>query len=396
MANVVRQIFVSFFLISTLLVSCQKNEFKHPELWNSIDSLMKSNPKDALDALGQISPDTLKGWDYMRYGILLTQAKDKNYIDHTSDSLMNVISTYCDSLAAPRYLHLRSHYYHGRVYHDMDSSKLAIKNYLIALRMANDSKDNEFMALSATNIGRVLVKEKLYELANEFYAIAQKSIEQSNDTLKLFIILINRAYIDLELGSPRYPAAEKKLEQAYSISHNLAPIFKQRARIAFSSLYSLVPDHQKTIDWSRSSISVQPDTSKHADSYLLMGKAYLKLNNLDSAQYCLEKSTSSYKDAVRYSAYANLAEVARSMGLWKQALTWNDSSHYYFYKMEALKRSVDIVSDIKDFAHGEELKSYLNHSRKKQNTLYVFICAVLVFLLIICYIYMATHRKSKL
>ncbi len=395
MIKTFQQFLISFFLISNLLISCQKNDYKHPELWNSIDLLMKSNPKQALTELSKISPDTLDAWDYMRYGILLTQAQDKSYIDHTSDSLMNVVALYCDSLKAPRDLHLRSHYYRGRVYHDMDRSTMAIQDYLITLKIANELQDHEFIGLSATNIGRVLVKNRLFELADEFYAIGQKSIEQTNDTVKLFIIWINRAYIDMDIDTPRYAEAEKKLERAYSLSHNLAPVFKQRARMAFSSLYSLVPDHQKTIDWSRAAILVQPDTARHGDNYLLMGKAYLHLNNLDSAQYCLQKSTFSYKDAIRYNAYANLAEVARDQGLWKQALTWNDSSHYYFYKMEAQRRSADIVSDIKDFEHSESLKSYLKQSRKKQNTLYIFICAVLLSFLLITYDYVMTRRRSK-
>ena len=133
MIKTFQQFLISFFLISNLLISCQKNDYKHPELLNSIDLLMKSNPKQALTELSKISPDTLDAWDYMRYGILLTQAQDKSYIDHTSDSLMNVVALYCDSLIAPRDLHLRFHYYLGRFYHDMDRSTMAIQDYLITL-----------------------------------------------------------------------------------------------------------------------------------------------------------------------------------------------------------------------------------------------------------------------
>ena len=53
-----------------------------------------------------------------KYALLLTQAEDKNYILHTSDSLINIAVCYYDSIQDTD-LSAKSHYYLGRVYQDL-------------------------------------------------------------------------------------------------------------------------------------------------------------------------------------------------------------------------------------------------------------------------------------
>ena len=96
-----RYFLLGIFLTGLLCVSCQKYEERYADMWKNIDRLMEISPSEALVALKDISVDSLPYTDYMRYGLLMTQAKDKNYIDHTSDTLINTITTYYDSINAP-------------------------------------------------------------------------------------------------------------------------------------------------------------------------------------------------------------------------------------------------------------------------------------------------------
>ena len=76
---------------------------------------------------------------------------------------------------------MKAHYYRARVYHDMDSSIWALHEYMNAYKLANEAENDNFIALSTTNLGRLLVKHKLYKEADDCYKRAQEIIEAGND-----------------------------------------------------------------------------------------------------------------------------------------------------------------------------------------------------------------------
>ena len=127
-----------------------------------------------------------------------------------------------------------------------------------------------------------------------------------------------------------------------------------------------------------------------------MGEAYSSLGKSDSAMYCLRKSAQSNKAEIKYGSFAKLAELARKRGMFEKALNWNDSSHIYFYQMEAARKPAMIISNLKDFVHGEELEYYRNVSLKKQAKVWIFFVIVLLITLCISYDYVCTRRKAKL
>ena len=100
------------------------------------DSLMENHPDSALLLLENIdNTDTLLRADRAYYALLLTQAKDKNYIKHTTDSVMHKVVDYYDS-GNNDILRMKAHYYLARVYQDMDSVSASVGEFLIALKNA--------------------------------------------------------------------------------------------------------------------------------------------------------------------------------------------------------------------------------------------------------------------
>lgn len=83
-------LFVCFLLCTNLVPGTE-----HPALITQhsalilADSLMHVCPDTALQLLQAILPDTLPSAEQRaHYALLLTQAHDKNYLTHTSDSLI--------------------------------------------------------------------------------------------------------------------------------------------------------------------------------------------------------------------------------------------------------------------------------------------------------------------
>ena len=386
--------YLFLFLLVVLLTSCHKADKRQLTLWNEIESQMSHHPDTALQLLKHISPDTLQLPDRMYYDLLLTQANDKNYIDHTSDSLILNVVSYYNSVKAPIYLRLQANYYLARVYHDMDSLSLAIKGYMTVNKMAMDMNQTEYITLASNNLGRILANNGLLDEADACFKKAQEYIEIEGDTLRLFVVLINRAYINIKSGKEYYTEAESKLERAYSLSENLDNMFRQRLFVAYASLYKLIPDNRKTITWQKASIAIQEDTMKHHRSHLMIGQAYDLLQQYDSAMYYLSKSVLSDENNIKRDGYSMLVDVARKRGMYKDALCWYDSCMKYTQLTEANNKTVKVITNLKDIVHQEEITQFMAKSRINQIRLWSLIVVFVILLLILLYRYLKARKKA--
>ncbi len=110
-----------FLLLAALFFACSDAVHRYVPSLLRADSLMQVGCADsALAVLENISAKELVfSSSQARYALLLTQARDKNYILHTDDSLIRIAVDYYDGTGdvASR---AKAHYYLGRVYQDMN------------------------------------------------------------------------------------------------------------------------------------------------------------------------------------------------------------------------------------------------------------------------------------
>ena len=120
--NIIRHFFLAFIAVTfvSTIVSCTRNS-NMEGLLSAAEAVMDAHPDSALVLLDSLDGSaTLHGLmneaDRARYALLLTQARHKNYIDETSDSLITTAVDYYDrhSSAEPFRLML-SRYYQGVV-----------------------------------------------------------------------------------------------------------------------------------------------------------------------------------------------------------------------------------------------------------------------------------------
>ncbi|MBD5225679.1 MAG: hypothetical protein HDS68_06930 [Bacteroidales bacterium] len=184
------------------------------EVFASAEALMEDRPDSALALLEAIDPHRLSGARrHALHALLLTQARDKNYIDETSDSLISIAVTYFDN-STDTYRRMLSHYYlsrvhyyggnyvdaareaeaaltaltadhentgywKGRIYHDLAILASETSNPILALDYNNeaikifDSIGNNYfktdaLLLSARNYIIVNDWNKLYNILNKF------------------------------------------------------------------------------------------------------------------------------------------------------------------------------------------------------------------------------------
>ena len=79
--------------------------------------------------------------------LLITEARDKNYIEHTSDSLINVAIQYFEKKKDINRLS-EAYYCQGRILSELSASEEALTAYLKAKELVRETSDRDLEALS--------------------------------------------------------------------------------------------------------------------------------------------------------------------------------------------------------------------------------------------------------
>ena len=83
-----RNIYVIFLSLAFCLIACRQYPHIQP-LLQETETLMGSRPDSSLILLESIpSPEKLSEEDYATWCLLMTQARDKNYVEHMSNSVI--------------------------------------------------------------------------------------------------------------------------------------------------------------------------------------------------------------------------------------------------------------------------------------------------------------------
>jgi hypothetical protein len=124
-------------LLSVLaLFAC--TDHRYPTTLVAADSLCAVNPDSALSLLTQYkdSIQTASKAHRMYYHLLLADAKNKTYVDMTSDSILKEVADYYDRHGSANE-QMRAHYLLGCAYRDMGEAPMALQCYQDAVDKAD-------------------------------------------------------------------------------------------------------------------------------------------------------------------------------------------------------------------------------------------------------------------
>ncbi|WP_289395800.1 tetratricopeptide repeat protein [Parabacteroides goldsteinii] len=152
-----------------------------PEL-SYAESLMQRCPSSALVVLDSMEvPSPSDKFQYATWCLLITQARDKNYIKHTSDSLINIALDYFEKQDDP-VRKASTLYYEGRVNHDLHNAEEATDYYLRARDVAKNTTDYRLLYLINNHLGTLYAYRNLPDLALDTYVNAQNYSIQLKDS----------------------------------------------------------------------------------------------------------------------------------------------------------------------------------------------------------------------
>ncbi|MGN0048581.1 MAG: hypothetical protein ACI37U_06805 [Bacteroides sp.] len=142
------------------LLGCGKHSVR-TEVLNRAESLMEAHPDSAYALLRTIDSTSLApGEEQARYALLYTQARDKNYIVQTDDSLIQVAVRYYDSIGRTDRQAL-AYYLWGGVYRDLNRQADALEQYLHAIPLAEKSHTYSLQGRIYLNVGYLYYLQKI-------------------------------------------------------------------------------------------------------------------------------------------------------------------------------------------------------------------------------------------
>ena len=323
------------------------------------------------------------------YALLLTQAKDQNYVTHTDDSLIRVAVDYYDT-SDDITLRAKAHYYLGRVCQDRGDIEGTVREFLVAMPLAEKAENYDLNILLKSNLGLLFWRHGLQEEADSLYRQAVELAEAHHDSLRLAVVLVHCADICMERGEEYYTDAEKYLKRALKLVKDTDK--QHTEELVFSSLSYLLEYQGKSreaILYANKGMRLVLDSSERYGYYLVIGSAYLQLEQYDSAFVYLNRGIPSDNYYAKTNAYMKLSEMAMRLGKQNEAL----ETLYTIYKdsMKLVEQPVEVVSSLKDVLYRQSTERYESFLTRYRFCLLLF---VLLFIITI-YFFLQRRRKRK-
>ena len=245
-----------------------------------IDMLSENDPRVARAALDSIDRETLAAPDRHFHDLLEIKIDDKNYVRHTSDTLIrDVLGYYSSHKDSPRYP--EALYYAGRVYSDLGDGKTALKYFQPAVDILSENGDNSALLGSAiAQVGNLLSRLGLYDQAVPYVSKSIVLDSISCDTLNW--IRDKRLLGSIYMRSTKYDKAISSFKSALLLA-NTFDVNEMRIIKVYLAVCHYEKDEIGTAVKEIRNIPETIDSLSQNFALAYAAKIYLKAEKIDSA-----------------------------------------------------------------------------------------------------------------
>ena len=334
------------------------NRPNYPLAMQEAKSCMNSHPDSALYILKTLA-DSISSFPeetQMYYHLLCIQAKDKQYIEHTDDSLINcIVEFYEDYDNAEK--QTMAYYYQGSVYRDMNDSPRALKAYQQAVDVS--TPNNELLPKIYSQMGNLFAYQGLYD----------ESIE------------VNRKFIDFYVnhGEPnKISYALRDIARMYDvkeITDSALYYYKKASETALhlkdsANYYNILSElggfyyeigEESLAKEILLKIQNKPQIINKAHVYPFLGYIYTDEQKWDSAYYYFHKTLEEGDVRKRLYTYYDLAQLEAEIKHFPEAID-------YMNQYVLIKDSIDKITKTETIAKINSLYNY-QHTEKENNEL---------------------------
>lgn len=375
--------------LSIYIISCAGNRTQEldPRLSHA-ESIMYDHPDSALSLL-EAMPVPSDKYQNAIYSLLLVQARDKNYIKHTSDSLINVAYDYFikkeDSHRKSLVLN-----YEGRVNEDLGEIEKATEFYLRAADEVEKTDDYRLGYLINSNLGMIYAYRGLNEEGLSAFQKTHELAKLSQDSSHIAFSLIYLGRIYGKLGQWEQSIASYK--QAIDISEKTNDRKSLGAALnELGGIYRATGKYKMALSCIERVKNEQLYNRRTFPQFsLALGDIYKYVGLYDSASFHLAQSLVTDNIYTKKSAYLFLYQLQKKMHNYEKAIEYNDKYLQYSDSVNQLNRS-NIINEIQAKYNHEKLKNEkmtleLEKSQLLKRSLLILFLLLLIIALLV-YIY---------
>lgn len=379
-------------LFTVIFLSCNSGLNGTMVMLQQAEQCMEAYPDSALQLLNGIhNPDKLADKERAEYLLLLTQARDKNYMDLSSDSSITFAVDYFEKSGDKR-KYGKALYYYGRVLQSKKEAPKAMKVFLDARQILEETDEYKILGLILSDLSILNREQSLYDVAIDYCRQANVYYYQAKDTLGVaftYQTMGSSFFLKQEMDSV-YLCATKSLQL---LADN--PIHLRIGALKMlGMMYSFQKQYVKAEKVFLEIIEKEPDKKRLPFHYMSLGRLYQLMGNKDDAVKYLKLCLDSHSLFTRSDAYIHLAELAKSSRDYKQALSLKEKSDSLLSIAENEANRENLIQLQGRFQQEKLEKEKLQMALKNRTLQFVFI-VVSVFFLGATYYFRKRYWRAK-
>ena len=381
-------------LLLVLLAACRHAGRTFEVLDKAEEFIQTYKPDSAYTLLKEIpNPQQYPEKERARWCLLMTQAIDKTYRTHTSDSLIRFAVNYYEKVNDLSKLPT-AFYTLGRVQRDLKDNEHAVNSFLKALDLAKGSDDYKLQYLAASQLGHVYAYSRFIDEALKTYQQALYFAEQGNDS-------INLSYVKSFLG--RVYGLQKDWNRSIEFYQKAISIAQQTSYIPalrlglneLAAIYKCCEKYQEAADCLEQLISLGDDPlsgMEGAAVYLNLGDLYRLSENYDSAIPYLEKALQTKNLYTKRSAYQCFYYVYTGQRNYQKAVEYNNLFWECNDSIQKVENRKAVIAVEAKYKHEKLLTEKQQLELKQSKLIFWGSSLLLVAIIIILLVYMDKKR----
>ncbi len=392
------RIVTTFFPAILLFCLCSCGDKPYPRLMQRADSIVAEYPDSAFTLLKQIGKGiyTEPKSTRMYYYLLYTKAKDKAYIPHTTDKLMQIALHYYEKKKDRKHLP-EAYYYTGRIYRDAGDSPQALAYFEKALDASGGSTDYKATSLICSGVGTLYLFQNVYEAAMDAFRKAYDYNLLAKDSVRIVYNLrdIGDAFTALNKADSALYYYKRAYGQAVRVKNKHLMDVTQ---YGLASLYIQLHEYHKAKE-ALQFTSKALQRGYVSSVYSISAKLCYQSGKIDSASYYYKRLLDVGTIYAKQAAHWGLSEIAQKQGDCGTALE-------QLRQYNACADSIRKITNTETIRRMQSLYNYQlrekennrlkdENARVKQSIAYIFIAFIFLAAGITIYILYNKHKKLQ-
>lgn len=317
-------IFCGLLLSVFFFISCAKS--RNTDLLERVERYMELYPDSALKLLMQIPhPESLLEKQRAEYALLLTQARDKNFLDSLqSDSLIKQAVDYYRK-SNNKVKTGKALFYYGKIMAIQGKDSIAARAYFEAQTELENTKEYKTQAFIQEYIGYLNKDRKEYDDAINNFRKSAYYYYKMEDTLGAIYDYRNIAWIYYNKQNSDSAIWYAKVGISLLKGDSLSPVLPSLLQL-LGEQAGKNGNHSKAISYFQRAIKYEHIPNVAYYYYMSLGDSYMQIKQFEKAKECFERILESQNPYTLSGAYSYLYLLEKKRYNYERAICYKEKS----------------------------------------------------------------------